>query len=613
MYKKFFKRPLDFLGALFLLIILSPLLLVVTVWLHFANKGAGAFFLQERPGKDAKIFNVIKFKSMTDERGPDGELLSNEQRVTKAGNFIRRTSIDELPQLFNVLKGEMSLVGPRPLPVRYLTLYNSEQARRHNVRPGITGWAQVNGRNNISWVKKFQLDVYYVDNLSLWIDIKTLFFTAIKVISCSSINAGHDRVGAVGFNGNSYRTAMVLAGGNDQIELIKGLRKRYKGIRVILIDMDERARAAQFVDKHIVISTMDFKAVLKAAKDEKIDFIIVACGDQPLITMSYISENLGLPCYLSYKQALNLTNKVKMKNLMIKSGIPTAKYKRVEINGKIDINGLFFPMVIKPADNNGSKGIIKICNELEIKSAFFEAKKYSISGDMLIEEYKNGEEYSVEAFIIKNKPYIIIITKNIKIKTNNSRFTIIQNEYVNNASIELKNKILEVVSKICKAFDIDNVPLLIQMIIDGDNVSIIEFSARTGGGSKMFLIQEMVQVDVIENLLDITEGKMPNITPKPSKQFAIINYVYTKPGIFTGIKNIEDLKKSGYISDFYQYKIFGAEIRSSNYSSDRPCGFLVKADTREEMKAKIRYIDQKLQVINENGDDIMRHGIYEIS
>lgn len=189
MYKHFFKRFFDFWIALIALIVISPVLLLVTIWLHFANKGAGAFFFQERPGKDAKIFKVIKFKTMTDERDADGKLLPDAERLTKVGKFVRSTSIDELPQLINVLKGDMSLIGPRPLLVQYLPLYSPEQARRHEVRPGISGWAQCNGRNAISWTRRFQLDIWYVDNISIWLDIKIIFMTIKKVICRSDINS----------------------------------------------------------------------------------------------------------------------------------------------------------------------------------------------------------------------------------------------------------------------------------------------------------------------------------------------------------------------------------------------------------------------------------------
>jgi len=192
MYKHFFKRFFDFWISLIVLIVISPILLIVTIWLHFANKGAGAFFLQDRPGKDGKIFKVIKFKTMTDERDAEGNLLPDEVRLTKVGRFVRSTSIDELPQLINVLKGDMALIGPRPLLVQYLPLYSPEQMRRHEVRPGISGWAQCHGRNQISWTEKFKLDVWYVDHLSLMTDIQVIIITIKKVLFREDINSDYD-------------------------------------------------------------------------------------------------------------------------------------------------------------------------------------------------------------------------------------------------------------------------------------------------------------------------------------------------------------------------------------------------------------------------------------
>lgn len=171
------------------MLIIWPILLLITIWLHFANRGAGAFFTQERPGKDGKIFKVIKFKTMTDERDTDGNLLPDADRLTKVGRFVRSTSIDELPQLINVLKGDMALIGPRPLLPQYLPLYNKEQARRHEIRPGITGWAQVNGRNAISWTKKFELDVWYVDHCSFLLDVKIIILTIKKVFVREGISS----------------------------------------------------------------------------------------------------------------------------------------------------------------------------------------------------------------------------------------------------------------------------------------------------------------------------------------------------------------------------------------------------------------------------------------
>lgn len=182
LYQNCLKRALDFSLVLIALLLIWPFLLIITIWLHFANKGAGAFFFQERPGKNGRIFKVIKFKTMTDERDANGNLLPDAERLTKVGRFVRSTSIDELPQLINVLKGNMALIGPRPLLPQYLLLYSKEQARRHEVRPGITGWAQVHGRNAISWTKKFELDVWYVDHCSFCLDMKILFLTLKKVL-----------------------------------------------------------------------------------------------------------------------------------------------------------------------------------------------------------------------------------------------------------------------------------------------------------------------------------------------------------------------------------------------------------------------------------------------
>ena len=202
MYKHFFKRLFDFFIALIALLLIGWFLILVAIFLHFANKGAGAFFTQDRPGKDAKIFKVIKFKTMTDERDENGVLLPDDVRLTKVGRFVRSTSIDELPQLINVLKGDMALIGPRPLLPQYLPLYSPEQARRHEVRPGISGWAQCHGRNAISWTEKFKLDVWYVDHCTLWTDIRIIFLTIKGVLKREGISKEGEAT-TVAFNGKN--------------------------------------------------------------------------------------------------------------------------------------------------------------------------------------------------------------------------------------------------------------------------------------------------------------------------------------------------------------------------------------------------------------------------
>lgn len=228
MYKHFLKRVLDFCIVFIAVICLSPLFLVVTVWLYYANKRAGAFFTQERVGKNGKFFKVFKFKSMTDERNSDGELLPDAERLTKVGKFVRSTSIDELPQLFNVLKGEMALIGPRPLPVEYYPFYSEEEQHRHDVRPGITGWAQVNGRKSVTWGQKLAYDVEYVNNLSFFLDLKILCLTVYKVLKRADV--GVETSGVVHFN--DYRCAeWAREGRNDRIDAankeMQAIMKKY--------------------------------------------------------------------------------------------------------------------------------------------------------------------------------------------------------------------------------------------------------------------------------------------------------------------------------------------------------------------------------------------------
>lgn len=202
MYKHFFKRCISIFGSLLALVVVGWIIIIVAIILHFANKGAGVFFMQERPGKDAKIYKVIKFKTMTDERDADGKLLPDAQRLTKVGKIVRSLSIDELPQLINILKGDMSFIGPRPWKVEYLPLYSPEQMRRHEVRPGISGWAQVNGRNAISFTKRLEYDIYYVDHLTFWLDVKIFFMTIFKVFKREGISE-EGQATSEAFNGHN--------------------------------------------------------------------------------------------------------------------------------------------------------------------------------------------------------------------------------------------------------------------------------------------------------------------------------------------------------------------------------------------------------------------------
>jgi len=408
------------------------------------------------------------------------------------------------------------------------------------------------------------------------------------------------------------KKVIVLAGGNDQIELIKGLRKRYKEIEIILVDFAEKVRAAEYADKHYVISTMDKAAVLDLAKKENVDLILCACGDQPLTTMAYVSEQLKLNCYLTYQQSQNLTNKLFMKDIMVKNNIPTSRYFKINNPDLVKTVNLDYPLVVKPVDNNGSKGVVKVQTYNDLKEAVNEACAYSLSGDVIIEEFKKGEELSVEAFINKEgQGNIVIATKNIKIRDNNNRFTILRNQYIYQLTNEIQSKIIKIINQISESFQLYNSPLLLQLIVNNDEVNVIEFSARTGGGSKLVLVKELTGVDIIDNLIDITEGNVPNVEPSPKNIHAAVCYLYTKPGKVIEIKNFEQLKQEGVVVDTFYYKTFGTEIRASQYSSDRPAGFLITAETADVLQSKIEYVDDHLKILNESGIDIMLHGLFK--
>jgi len=402
---------------------------------------------------------------------------------------------------------------------------------------------------------------------------------------------------------------LVLSGGSDQIALIKELKKRNN--EVVLVDYFENPPAKGYADKHIKASTLDLDNVLEIAKKEDVGLVITACTDQALLTMSYVSEKLGLNCYLSYEQARNFTNKLYMKEHMKNSGIPTSKYV---ILGSSDVCqpsavGLDYPLVVKPVDNNSSKGISKVNNQDELNIALRDAKQYSRSRNVIFEQYNHGDEYSIDAFIHNGEPIIIITTKYKKI-TSRNKFTITQSSYPCELSSAIIEKIKKIITNIGQVFKVDNTPLFMQLLIENEEVNVVEFSARTGGGSKLHFIRELTGLDIIQNLLDLTFNIPLNLNMTYKKKHAAICFIYAKAGVFHGIENAEQLKQQSIIHDYYYYKTYGMTITDSGYSSDRPAGFFVLADSEEELAEKICFVDNNIKVLNEKGDDIMLHGVY---
>ena len=407
------------------------------------------------------------------------------------------------------------------------------------------------------------------------------------------------------------KKVMILAGGNDQIALIEELRRYFKGdVEIILVDMSDKVRAIPFADKFLKISTMDKAAVLAAAREEKIDYILTACGDQPLSTMAYVATEMGLPTYLSEQDVRDLTNKRFMKEKMVASGIPTAKHIYIDKNWDGKIPDFEYPLVVKPVDSNGSKGVKKVFTPADMEKALKEAFQYSLSGDVIIEEFKQGEELSVDVYVEGTTAKLLSITASKKIEENKDSFTIIQSYYPASTDYQ-EERVLEICQKIADAWNLHDTPLLVQMIQKGDNYNVLEFSARMGGGSKYRLIQVLSGVNIMKVYVEMVMGDKPKVAPVKQYNNAIMSYIYCYPGVYKSVEGLEELKDLDVILDYFIYRGPDSVIEKSNTSSDRAAGFLVVGASQEEVEKKLAEANAQLRVLNDKGEDIMRHDLFQ--
>ncbi len=405
---------------------------------------------------------------------------------------------------------------------------------------------------------------------------------------------------------------VVLAGGNDQIALIKALRKRYDGVEIVLIDFAENPVAKPFADKHLVISTMDQDAVLRATKDENADMIIITCGDQPLPIMAYVAEQLNLPCYLTYEQAMTLTNKQFMKEIMINNDIPTAKH--FVVNHKLNeslVSSLSFPLIIKPADCNGSKGVRKVTNLEDLRVYTQQAIEFSRSKTAIIEEFKEGIEVSVDAFVNNGKASVLMTSQLNKHQVNDATMVIYQSVIPAQLSQTVHDKINDIANKIANAYSLTFSPLLIQMIINGEDVSVIEFSARIGGGAKFQTIKEYTGFDILNANIDAMVGKTSEVVFEPSKNIVSRCHLYTVGGIFDKITGLEELIESGIIESYTQTVSSGCKVLAPQGSSNRIGSVLIKASSYDELTSKIKTAISTIKVLDSNGYDILYRTMYE--
>ena len=407
-------------------------------------------------------------------------------------------------------------------------------------------------------------------------------------------------------NGQKMK-ALVLAGGFPQIELINKLKSR--GIKTVLADYYEHPVARDYANKFYRISTLDVDAIRQLAIDEKVDFIITVCTDQALLTMAKVSEELGLPTYIDYKTAINSTNKAYMKKVFAENNIPSAKFVISGDFSELDLSGWKYPLIVKPVDCNSSKGVRRVGNKEELEASFNDAVSLSRTNTAIIEEYITGKELSIDVYVENGNVRILDITTSEKLKIKD-RFIIFRTWHPANVSRAVQDSIQKTAQKIADAFGLKDSPMLIQMLSDGEEAYVIEFSARTGGGVKHLSIESRTGVDIISAVIDLTLGEKPHLTVKePQSKYMVDEYIYCKPGIFDHTEGFEELKTEGYIKDYYVFCWKGTVFKSVASSGDRVGGFTIEGNTIEELREKHNKVISDVRIISENGDDIMRRDL----
>ena len=398
--------------------------------------------------------------------------------------------------------------------------------------------------------------------------------------------------------------AFVIAGGVPQIELIKQLKSR--GIVTVLADGSPNALARPYADVFYNVNIFDIPAVKTIAEKEKVDFLLTVCADQVLLVVAEVSEMLGLPCYIDFKTAQNVSDKILMKRIFKKSGVPTTDYVETDHLDLDAISRLRYPLVVKPVDAYSSKGVRKVENLEELKQYYAEAQQISRRGGVIVEEFFSGNEISVDAFVVNGKAKILAVTNSEKVKDVN-RFVIFRGRYPVAASTTVLKKIEDIAQRIADGFGLVNSPLLIQLLNNGDDVSVLEFCARTGGNMKWLLIKYSCGVDVITAAIDITLGQKPNLQLKDTGHKVVVNdFIYCHPGVFDHFEGFDEMVNQGYINEFHPVRTKGTEMRGVNSSSDRVAGMNIVASSIEEFNAKEKTILENVKVIDVNGRDIMR-------
>lgn len=401
--------------------------------------------------------------------------------------------------------------------------------------------------------------------------------------------------------------ALVLAGGLPQIALIENLKRR--GIVTVLADYFPDPVAKPHADVFYQVSTLDIPAITQVAQKEKVDFLITVCTDQALLTVAKVSEELGLPCYIDYQTALNVTNKSYMKQVFEENGISTAKFRVMETLDEEKIKNLHYPLIVKPVDCNSSKGVVRVDCPEQLGSAFDQAVKLSRTDTAIVEEFIEGSELSVDVYVENGVAHVLSVSELDKLPEAD-KFIIFRAKSPAFLSDQVKDQISRIAQQIADGFGLKNSPMLIQMISDGENAYVLEFSARTGGGEKFVMIRRISGFDVIGAVVDLTLGLMPHVEKaKEDPVYFASEFIYCTPGVFQKIEGAESLLEEGVLCDFYRFRSAGTVFDGIQNSGDRVAGFSMIAPTKEALQEKHSLALSRLKVLDEKGNDMMRHDL----
>lgn len=402
--------------------------------------------------------------------------------------------------------------------------------------------------------------------------------------------------------------ALVVAGGLPQTTLINQLKER--GVETVLVDGSATPLAKEYADKFYQVNIFDVESVKEIAKNEQVDFAITVCADQVLLVVAQVAEELGLPWYIDYATAKLVSDKELMKKIFVENDIPTSRYVVMDELDVERIKHLNYPLIVKPVDAYSSKGVKKVMNEDELRIAFEEAKNISRTKNAIVEEFFVGEEISVDLFITDGKANVLCISNSDKVK-DDDHFAIFRGRYPVHASDELKAEVARVAQMIADAFEIKNAPMLVQMLTDGEKVTVLEFCARTGGAMKWLLIQHASGFDVIKGVIDLTMGIKPDVQVKePETKYIVNDFIYCKNGTYDHLEGFDEQLQKGNITDYRMLRPKGWKFSGMITSStDRLCGVTFQANTLEDFNRKHQEFVNSVKVVDIDGNDIMRHDL----